>query len=106
MQQGLTLSLTPTPTPTLKLRLAAEEEKQGTARAKLLLCRTKMAWATFNARNRETLTGPWSAWQQFVKMGRAEKHAAAAEEQREVVRSARAQAEEVAPRRAEPQAQP
>ena len=41
----------------LEARLAAEEERQGTARAKLLICRTKMAFATINARNKETLTG-------------------------------------------------
>ena len=50
-------------------RLAAEEERQNTARAKLLLCRTKMAWATLNARNKETLAVPWSAWQKLVRMG-------------------------------------
>jgi hypothetical protein len=36
----------------LQARLAAEEERQNSARAKLLLCRAKMAWATFNARNK------------------------------------------------------
>ena len=51
-------------------RLAAEEERQNSARAKLLLCRTKMAWATFTARNKETLAVPWSAWQKLVRMGR------------------------------------
>ena len=54
----------------LQARLAAEEERQNTARAKLLLCRTKMAWATFTARNKETLAVPWSAWQKLVRMGR------------------------------------
>ena len=51
-------------------RLAAEEERQNTARAKLLLCRTKMAWATFTARNKESLAVPWSAWQKLVRICR------------------------------------
>ena len=51
-------------------RLAAEEERQNSARAKLLLCRTKMAWATFTARNKESLAVPWSAWQKLVRICR------------------------------------
>ena len=65
-----------------------------------------MAWATFNASQLRALAAPWSAWQLLVRQGRQARHAAAAEQQRQLVSSARAQAEEVAPCRVEFQAQP